>query len=346
LPYDILIAGIWGTTFCVLGYIFWRNFSDVTRLAGRGALALGVLILLIVLAVRAVRRLRDPRERERWKQWIELQAKRPLLRPFAAVIRRTWIVVLRPVWLVTRPPLRFLIGRVTPGNLGIELTTLLAVAAVSVYVIFLQVDLLETVRLIAGDTAAFDIARDTRTELFTWFNRTISFLGRGGVVGLVIIGMAGFLLGRRRRVEMVMLVSAFLSTELGVQILKRTVERGRPGGGLTDADGFGYPSGHAAVSIVYLAIAVLLARSARTAQARIAFLTAGFVLAVLIGLSRVYLHVHYLSDVIGGWAVGLTAFSLIGAIALIVDYLLHPDDPRPASAAARERQPDTGADRR
>ena len=47
----------------------------------------------------------------------------------------------------------------------------------------------------------------------------------------------------------------------------------------------------------------------------------GAALAVAIGLSRVYLRVHYLSDVGGGWALGLAAFSLCGAIALVVDYL-------------------------
>ncbi len=61
---------------------------------------------------------------------------------------------------------------------------------------------------------------------------------------------------------------------------------------------------------------------------------AGAVLAVAIGLSRVYLRVHYLTDVVGGWAVGLAAFSLCGAVALIVDYLRH-NCGRSAGAAAR-----------
>ena len=54
---------------------------------------------------------------------------------------------------------------------------------------------------------------------------------------------------------------------------------------------------------------------------------AGAVLAVAIGLSRVYLRVHYLTDVVGGWSVGLAAFSLCGAVALIVEYLRNNSDP-------------------
>jgi PAP2 superfamily. len=45
---------------------------------------------------------------------------------------------------------------------------------------------------------------------------------------------------------------------------------------------------------------------------------AGIALTILVGLSRVYLGVHYLSDVSGGWALGVVAFSLCAAIALVI----------------------------
>ena len=49
-----------------------------------------------------------------------------------------------------------------------------------------------------------------------------------------------------------------------------------------------------------------------------AVLTTGLVLTIVIGLSRVYLDVHYLSDVSGGWALGVAAFSLCAAVGLVV----------------------------
>ena len=70
--------------------------------------------------------------------------------------------------------------------------------------------------------------------------------------------------------------------------------------------------------MTFLAIGVLLARRLPT---RIALVLVGAALAIAIGLSRVYLRVHYLSDVGGGWALGLAAYSLCGAVALVVDYL-------------------------
>ena len=96
----------------------------------------------------------------------------------------------------------------------------------------------------------------------------------------------------------------------------------RPSGGLVDVAGFSYPSGHASHSIVYVWIAVTAAIRLRPGMRRgTALIVAAFLLAVLIGLSRVYLGVHYLSDVSGGWAFGVAVFALLSAIVVVVVHL-------------------------
>ena len=98
-----------------------------------------------------------------------------MLRPVAcararasgALLRPLWRYVLRPLWLLIAPPLRFLWARLTPGELGIELTTLLAIAAVGIYVVVLQINLLETDALLPGDNTALDIARDIESGFLT-----------------------------------------------------------------------------------------------------------------------------------------------------------------------------------
>jgi undecaprenyl-diphosphatase len=185
----------------------------------------------------------------------------------------------------------------------------------------LQVNLIQSGDpLITGDREALDIARDIESGALTALAKGATFLGRFSVV-LTAAGVTALFLAARRRVaEALALLVGFGLTTVAVHVLKASVDRSRPLGGLVDTDGSAFPSGHAALAITYLAIAVLLARTGPPAR-RLALVVVGGVLAVLIGLSRVYLRAHWLSDVGGGWELGLAVFSACGAVALVIHYL-------------------------
>jgi undecaprenyl-diphosphatase len=321
LPYDVLSAGAWSATFCLLGYVFWQSFTQITGIASKGALAFGIAIVVIVGTYQGVKRLRRLEDRRRFAAWVDRQAEKPLLRPIAAVGRLLWRLVIRPAWRLIGPPLRFAAARLSPGELGIELTTLLAVAAVSIYMVVLQVGLIESGdSLVPGDHGALQIARDIQSGALTALAKAMSFLGMFWVVLAAVLATCAWLLSQRRTWEATGLVSGLVLTTIAFHVMKAAVDRPRPGGGLVDATGSAYPSGHAALSVTYLAIAVLLAR-AGPAKRRFAVLGAGLALTGLIGLSRIYLQVHWLSDVGGGWAVGLAVFSICGAVAVVIHYL-------------------------
>ena len=329
LPYDVLGAGLWATTWCLVGYVFWRSFEQVASTAGRGTLAFAVLLALVVGGYQAVKRLRHPEQRRAFAQWLDRQTQRPLLRPLgwlgrviAAAVRPLWRYVLRPVWVLVAPPLRFVAGRLTPGELGIELTTLLAIAGVSIYTVILQINLLQTNALLFGDSTALDIARNIELGILTTLGKVLGVIGRLWFVVLVTAAACAYLLSRRRAAEAIALSAGLAVTQITTQVIKGAVDRPRPGDGLAHADGFAYPSGHASIAVTYLAIAVILSRTVPAAW-RVGLVIAGTVLAVAIGLSRAYLRVHYITDVVGGWSVGLAAFSLCGAVALVVEYLRH-----------------------
>ena len=340
LPYDVLGAGLWATTWCLLGYIFWQSFEQVASTAGRGTIAFAILVGLFVGGYQAVKRLRHPEQRQALANWLDRQGQRPALRPLAYLVRGLawllrplWRYVLWPLWVLIGPPLRFAWARVTPGELGLTLTTLATIAALGIYVVVLQIDLLQTDALLPGDETALDVARDMESGFLTSLGYVLRVIGSLWFVGACTIATCVFLLVRKRSAEAIALAAGLAITEISMEIMKRAVERPRPADAIYDADGFAYPSGHAAVSVTFLAIGVVLSRRLPT---RIALIVIGASLAVAIGLSRVYMRVHYLSDVNGGWALGLAAFSLCGAVALIVDYLRQNYRGSPEAATAAQ----------
>jgi undecaprenyl-diphosphatase len=108
-------------------------------------------------------------------------------------------------------------------------------------------------------------------------------------------------------------VGVFVCARLSIAILKWTLERERPLNIYRGLESFSFPSGHATTSaMVYGFLAFLLARGLRR-RWRPPLLAAAAVLVALIGLSRIYLGVHWFSDVIAGFALGLAWITLLAA---------------------------------
>ena len=102
---------------------------------------------------------------------------------------------------------------------------------------------------------------------------------------------------------------------------RRSTGRGRPAA-WSRLSGSSFPSGHAAYSTFYVWLAVTIVMRLRPGMARgAAVVAAGIALTALVGLSRVYLGVHYMSDVSAGWALGAAAFSFCAAVALVITAL-------------------------
>jgi membrane-associated phospholipid phosphatase len=143
---------------------------------------------------------------------------------------------------------------------------------------------------------------------------------------------------RRRWAEVAVLVVGMAIVLIGVHEIKTAVDRPRPPDSLVGTSGSSFPSGHAAYSTFYLWLAVMVVMRVRPGISRGAVIvTTGIVLTALVGLSRVYLGAHYLSDVNGGWALGAAAFSLCAAIALIITTLRQNGD-RAAAGSPEDRE--------
>jgi undecaprenyl-diphosphatase len=144
-------------------------------------------------------------------------------------------------------------------------------------------------------------------------------LGSSPVLAAVVGVAVVLLVVRRRRMEAVFLVIALVGTLVLNDWLKLLVQRPRPGFDWAQVwPETGFPSGHSMNSfVVYFAIALVIWRLRGRRVGTVALVLAT-VLAVGVGVSRIYLGAHWLTDVIGGYLAGaLWLLILVGAWALV-----------------------------
>jgi undecaprenyl-diphosphatase len=316
IPYSVVGTALWSTTFCVIGYIFWRSFDKVAHVAGQAIFGFGLTVAVVVGIVVAYRR------RSEIRDWLLAHDRHPLLRPLFVVGRPIHRGVVRPIARVVGPELRFLWNRITPGDLGLELTTTVAIAGIGLYVFFLYLMILSgDPGLTPLDRELLDISADVRTSTLTDLAKVVTNFGAFPTCAAVII-VTAIVLGTRGRVpEVLVLVGGFVLVYFAVQAAKAGVDRPRPNGALIETEGSAFPSGHAAYVTAWIAAALMFTRRLRLAGA--ALVTGAVVLAAAVGLSRVYLHAHHWSDVAAGWGLGVGIYGLLAAIAMVVEHMRH-----------------------
>jgi undecaprenyl-diphosphatase len=306
VPYSILGTGLWASAHILVGYFFSRSIDTAAKYAGRGAFLLATLIVVIVVVVLLVRRFREEESRRAAVAWMERHAA------------SRWLVLLGRRF---SPQLRFLWERVTPGGtFGLEFTSLMATLAVALFVLVAYTVIVGgDPGPTPGDMTAMEIAESLRAGWLVDLAKVVTALGSSAVVWPLAAIAAAMLAARRRWAELGVLVAGMLLVFVGVHELKTMVDRPRPGDGLVAVSGSSFPSAHAAYSTFYVWLAVTVVIRLRPGMARGALvIAAGIALSALVGLSRVYLGVHYLSDVSAGWALGAAAFSFCAAIALVI----------------------------
>jgi undecaprenyl-diphosphatase len=135
----------------------------------------------------------------------------------------------------------------------------------------------------------------------------ITSLGSVTVLALMTILATAHLLLDRRFAIAAFVFSSVLTGWLASTLLKIIVARPRPDivPHLAEVTDLSFPSGHAMVSAVtYLTLGALLARTQRYRSTHSFVMGAGVFLAIIVGMSRVYLGVHYPTDVLAGWCAG------------------------------------------
>ena len=193
----------------------------------------------------------------------------------------------------------------------LALLGLILVAAAATFFGVLE-DVITGDPLVRADTAIFHMLQGLRSEVADRVMVAITELGGGVVAAGVAIGILLWLAWRRAWHAAAYWTAAVGGAYLIGIVIKATLHRPRPAPIYTGWDAFSFPSSHAATSAaIYGFLAVLIARDAQPAWQAVTA-AAAVLMVALVGISRLYLGVHWFSDVLGGVAFGTAWMALLG----------------------------------
>ena len=304
LLYNAAGGALWGTGFVLLGYSAGAAWHHAAGVASRVGVA---LLVLVVLGLVATRLFRD-RERHSAR-----------LRAFAARVFES-----RPIaWIRRRFPrqVAWLRRRLDPRSpTGFPLTFVVAVGTLCAWVFgALTQDVVAREEAVRLDPHVERFVLDHRVGWATGLMRTVTWLGSSALLVPMGVAIAAWFLARRRDWKPgAMLLAAWGGTYLLYEAVKPAVGRLRPAVPLrlVDATGWAFPSGHAAQAVAFWGMVAIVLTARRSTRARVLAAVLAVLVALVVGASRLYLGVHWFTDVVGGYALGGTWLSLLAALLL------------------------------
>ena len=304
MPYRTFVAwnalGVicWASTFSALGYGFGRQLPRLERYLGRATLATVLLVSLVAALFLWWRWFEKNRVRiaerseQRWRRALSV----PMLERFGQRHPDLWAL---------------LSGRFARGEyLGAHLTIGFVISLLGLWLFaIITEDVVNSESLTGFDHGLLNWARMHVTVSGVHVASAISFMASPAMIAAVAITVAILLGMRSRWVYLVGWLLALTGGGLLITLLKMLVRRRHPGyaAAFIDHGILSFPSGHAMGALVcygMLGYLFVVLGAART-RTRVAVGAATTLLVVAIALSRMYLGVHYFSDVVGGYATGV-----------------------------------------
>ncbi|OLB77824.1 MAG: hypothetical protein AUI14_15020 [Actinobacteria bacterium 13_2_20CM_2_71_6] len=321
------VAGgaLWATGMVLLGYLAGASWQRAERWASRIGLALLAVIVLGFLTRLAVRAVGRGTDRVH-QVGDRLAATRPAR------------------WLRRRYPAQvaWLRRRLDPGTrTGLALTATVLLAGLLAWTFG---------GLVQDVTAGEGLARlDPRVHAFAlahrtgWLTTTLAnatWLGSNWLLVPILLAATGYLLLRRgdRRTAVAVWVT-YLGAVALYALAKPLVDRPRPPAAdlIGRATGLSFPSGHAAQALAAWSILAVVAGAGRSRRTRIAALAVAAFVVLVVGVSRVYLGAHWLTDVLAGYALTGTWLAILTALSL--RRAQPPAEPQPVGSTAGSTRP-------
>lgn len=286
----------WVTMTVLLGYIGGSSWHHAERIASRVGLAALALIVLAVVFTLLLRR--------RGSRLVLLLGR---ISSSSAVRRTRTRFPRTSAWVAARlDPSR---------STGLLLTAAVALAVATSWTFLgLTQDVLSHEEIALADPGIHGWFVAHRTAALDVVFRTVTWLGASAVT-LPVLAVGGALLVRRRRsrAPLVDIAVVYGFAVLLHAVVGQLVQRGRPprSDWIAPAHGWSYPSGHTTQAVAaWGVLALLVVAGERSNRSRVLAGAAATVIAVLVGVSRVYLGVHWATDVLGGALLSAALLSL------------------------------------
>jgi membrane protein DedA with SNARE-associated domain/membrane-associated phospholipid phosphatase len=292
----IIASLLWAPVYILPGMVFGASLGLAAEVAGR------LVILLVVIAaiawlgfwlISTLIRLLQPHIASALEKILQRSRSHPMIKPLAGS----------------------LLDPDHPETRGLAILSVL-------FFITLWIILLTSRQVLHGhwfagiDSYIFYSLQDLRTP---WVNNVMVFVtqfGSQSLLAFVLAGGTAWLLWKRYSKAAWHWLAVYISTGLLTWVLKNTVQIARP---VDFQTGFSFPSAHTSMSMaVYGFLALIIARELPVQRRWVPYSTAGLVI-ILIAMSRLYLGVHWFSDVFAGLSLGLAWVALIG-----IAYDRHP----------------------
>ncbi len=145
-----------------------------------------------------------------------------------------------------------------------------------------------------------------RSDLLTKIVKVVTILGDKYFIAALVLVIAGILFLKKKRRTSIFMCINLVDIVILNKVIKHLVARPRPANMLIEKDGYSFPSGHAMLSIgVYGFLIYLISKSGLNKNLKRCLNIILSVIIVLVGITRLYLGVHYPSDVIGGYLISI-----------------------------------------
>ena len=292
----VIASLLWAPGYILPGMVFGASLGLAAEVAGR------LVVLLVVIAAIA------------WLGFWLISTLIRLLQPHVSSVFEKILARSRNHPMI-KPLAGSLLDPDHPEARGLAILSLL-------FFITLWIILLTSRQVLHGhwfvgiDSYIFHSLQDLRTP---WVHSTMVFItqfGSQSLLAFVLAGGTAWLLWKRYTKAAWHWLAVYMSTGLLTWVLKNTVQVARP---VDFQTGFSFPSAHTSMSLaVYGFLALMVARELPVQRRWIPYSTAGLVI-ILISMSRLYLGVHWFSDVLAGFSLGLAWVALIG-----IAYDRHP----------------------